>query len=139
MTSRRASLREIAALCDSPGPEDGVDPRLAARGSSRKKEKAAKKDRQLAKQAEHALRLAFAELSDEDGDGIVVLGVEPAPDSGHLRVILLDERTDQDVDPADVEDLLARVEPLLRAAVARAVHRKRAPALSFVFAPGREE
>ena len=29
----------------------------------------------------------------------VLLGVEPAPDSGHLRVILLDQRTDQDVDP----------------------------------------
>ena len=43
------------------------------------------------------------------------------------------------LDPADVEDLLARVEPLLRTVVARAVHRKRAPALSFVFAPGREE
>ena len=143
MSSRKTSLREIASLCDVPGPEDGVDPRSIARGSSRKKKVAIRKDRQLCREAEVTLRLALSELRDEASDGLAVVRVEPAPDAGHLRVCVavapgtgVDRSAER---PEDLEALLERVEGGLRAAVASAIHRKRAPRLSFVLVPGEFE
>ncbi len=87
------------------------------------------KARQLCRQVERALNLALAGASgDEALDGLFVAEVTPAPDSGHLlvRVIVPAGRP-----VADVLAALHRAAPGLRAEVAMAITRKRAPELSF--------
>ena len=122
-------------MCEIPGPEDGIDPRHTARRESRSRRKAAKKDRQLASEADIALRLALAELQDEDTHQLDIVGVEPAPDATHLRVLLAQTGPTEALDSEQFEDLLHRIEGGLRASIARAIHRKRTPSLSFVLVP----
>lgn len=88
------------------------------------------KARQLCRQVQRALNLALGDRGTSTSlDDLFVDDVTPAPDSGHLLVHV--------VIPAgrSVGEVLAtlRVEtPRLRSEVAGAVHRKRAPELSFV-------
>ena len=85
---------------------------------------------QLCRQVQRTLALA---LAGECGDDILrnafVQDVTPAPDAGHLVVRVA-------VPPdANVRDLLARLDrvgPRLRAIVAAAITRKRAPELTFI-------
>ncbi len=135
MTTRRASLRAIAALCDEIGPEDGVDPRHVRRGRSKEKEGRRRRARQLCSQAEEAVHLAIGCLGDDGLRGLRVVGIEPAPDSSRLLVEVEVEAGDDEEVLGDARKALGRAEGVLRAAVASAVHRKRAPELTFRVAP----
>jgi ribosome-binding factor A len=133
MKSRRESLRAIASLCDSIGPEDGIDPRRSRRGGSRKK--STMKTRQLCKQVEIALYLAFAELGDDDLSELNVQRVEPAPDASRLLVVVTPLDPESDMTEAQALEALGGAEGLLRISVTAAIHRKRVPGLTFEFAP----
>ena len=111
-----------------------------ARGALRdeRKEKPDHKTMQLCRAAERALSLA---LAGECGDDVLrllyVASVLPAPDASRLLVCVVLPRGSNDaVTMEDVLSRLARVHGLLRASVARAVTRKRAPELTFL--PSRE-
>ncbi len=137
MTSRRKSLRAIAALCDAIGPEDGVDPRHTRRRPARKKTN--RKTQQLCKQIEEALHLAFATLGDDELEELFIVRVEPAPDASRLLVVVAPLDPKSEMTEAEALAALARAGGLLRSAVTSAIHRKRAPGLTFGFAPhGRE-
>jgi ribosome-binding factor A len=84
---------------------------------------AQRKARQFCRQVQRALNLALS------NDGIFVEEVSPAPDCGRLlvHVILPDGRP-----VADAIAALRRDTPRLRAEVAMAITRKRAPDLFFV-------
>lgn len=88
------------------------------------------KARQLCRQVQRVLNLALAgRASSAVLDDVFVDAVTPAPDSRHLLVHV--------VVPTDrsLRELLAALReetPRLRAEVAGAIHRKRAPELSFV-------
>lgn len=88
---------------------------------------------QLCKQVERAVAVTLAgECASEALLGAAVAGVEPAPDSGRMRVavVLAPGRATDDVDEAAAE--LRRSAAAFRAEAARSIHRKRAPELVFV-------
>jgi ribosome-binding factor A len=137
MTSRKMSLRAIAALCDEIGPEDGVDPRRV-----RHRKRNTKKDRkaeQVSRQAEVAVRLTLGALFDDALEGVRVVRVEPAPDSRRLRVVLEQTTSPPEMTAREVAQVVERVDRILRMEVASALHRKRAPSLTFAFVGMREE
>lgn len=78
---------------------------------------------QFCRQVQRALNLALAD------ENLFVDEVTPAPDCGRLlvRIFVPDDRP-----VAEVIDALRRESPRLRAEVAAAITRKRAPELSFV-------
>lgn len=101
-------------LCTELGPDDGLDPRIRHRGERRENDI---RDLRLCGEV---LRILSLELGH-----VVVERVEPAPDATRLRVW---------VSAADLPEVeAARVR--LRAAVASAIRRKRAPDLIFAAVP----
>lgn len=90
-----------------------------------------RKTLQLCRQAERALTVELAHAVDV---AVVVDGVEPIGSAGQLLVRVT---VPPSVDPAGVWAQLETRSPQLRAAVAAAVCRKRAPALTFVVLPDR--
>lgn len=93
------------------------------------------KTMQLCRQVAVTLDEVLAECGDTLLQGLRVLNVEPAPDVSRLRVTLA-----ADGEPAEtlplVENHLARASAHLRAEVAQAITRKRAPSLVYFIAPG---
>jgi ribosome-binding factor A len=99
-------------------------------GHSSSGRQAERKTQQLCRQVQRALNLGLGDRSI--GDGIIDLFVEevsPAPDCGHLLVHVL---IPAGFSVADVMIALSRETPRLRAEVASAITRKRAPELFFV-------
>jgi len=91
---------------------------------------AQRKARQFCRQVQRALNLALEGRNGGDGiDGLYVEEVSPAPDCGRLlvQVIVPVGRS-----VADALGALRREAPRLRAEVAMAITRKRAPELAFV-------
>ena len=118
-------------MADEVGEEDGADPR---RYSDRRRLHGTptgpgRKALQLAAQAKDAVSVALAECGDAALRELTVVSVRPAPHSGRLLVTV--------AVPADVADRTAVPERLrnaaghLRAAVAAAVNRRKAPELAF--------
>jgi ribosome-binding factor A len=131
------SLRAIAALCDEMGPEDGVDPhRIRRRKRGNKKNKKAE---QVSRQAEVTIQLVLGALLDDALQDLRVVCVEPAPDSRRLRVLLEPRRGRPPMAEREAAEALRKVERLLRMKVASALHRKRAPSLTFAFVGMRED
>lgn len=92
----------------------------------------ARKERQLCRQAREALGEALATLDDGVLMDVWVAAVEPAPDGSRLAVIV---QAPRDAALEDVRERLDRVAGYLRAEVAGAIHRKRAPTLVFQVLP----
>ena len=91
---------------------------------------------QLCRQAQRALSLALAGACDDDVlRSLYVAAVVPAPDASRLLVQLV-VPTRVQASPAEVLRRIERVRSLLRAEVAAAITRKRAPELTFF--PGGE-
>lgn len=91
---------------------------------------AERKTRQFCRQVQRALNVAFAGIANnQESGGLFVEEVLPAPDCGHLLVRVL-------IPPhctiTGVLLELSRQTPRLRAEVAMAITRKRAPELCFV-------
>jgi ribosome-binding factor A len=88
------------------------------------------KSRQLCRQVQRALNLALAERgSDPDLEELYVVDVTSDPGGGHLFVHFT---VPECRSMPDVLASLRREGPRLRAQVAGAISRKRAPALTFV-------
>lgn len=94
--------------------------------------KAQRKERQLCRQVQEAVSEALAVLDDDVLQDVWVADVEPAPDASRLAIIVQAPRG------APLEDVAARLERVagyLRAEVAGAITRKRAPTLTFRVLP----
>ena len=91
---------------------------------------AQRKAQQLCRQVQRALNLALEERDSFGGTGsIFVEAVSPAPDCGRLLVHIL---ISPGPSATDAMDAIRRDAARLRAEVARAITRKRAPDLIFV-------
>lgn len=113
----------------TPGTLDAVDPAVFF-GSSARRDGPDRKTYQLCKQALRSLTIALAgECNDELLREVIVDSVTPAPDASRLLVTVIPTTTS--VDTQAVLDSLQAHKPQLRAAVASAIHRKRAPELMF--------
>jgi len=95
------------------------------------------KTMQLCRQVQRALSLSLSgECDDEVLRSVYVEAVEPAPDASRVLVRLIVPRG---VAPAEVLNRVERFRPKLRADVAAAITRKRAPELTFVPVAAGEE
>ena len=99
--------------------------------------RAARKTRQICKEALRTLSYALGASRDERVRDLVVAAVDPAPDASRLMVTLYCPGARDDI-PA----LLARLAGLrgpLRAEIAASIQRKRTPEIAFRVAPAQEE
>lgn len=132
----KSEQRQIEQLREEPDPEDGIDPRVLFKHHYRTENPDPTDHRrtaQLCAQARRALTLALLDLGDPLLRELDVVDVSPAPDASRLRVTvrpcvadIVDER-----DAAEILAGLAAARGVLRAAVAQAVRRRRAPDLAF--------
>lgn len=120
---------ELLAHCAELRDGDCVDPREYFRptASGRRQHKT----RQLCSQVAQALALILSsEFEDELLLGLTVLAVEPAPNESQLLVTLQSDAAEQQLREA-ILVRLAQATGFLRAEVAAAITRKRAPQLVF--------
>jgi ribosome-binding factor A len=133
-----APLREHFVLSKHNRGEasSAIDPDFAEalEEGGRKRDSASRraehKTRQLCRQVQRALNLALAERGLDLGlEELYVDEVTSAAGCGRLLVHFV---APPDLSLSDVLASLARIAPLLRAEVAMAISRKRAPELSFI-------
>ena len=105
-------------------------------GSGHPKSKTDRKARQLCSQVADTLSYVLSgECGDEVLRSLLVMAVDPAPDSTQLAVTVCQ---DSSADPVTAQEVLLRLSAAsgkLRAAVASAITRKRAPKLLFRLLP----
>jgi ribosome-binding factor A len=127
--SRKPSREELLSSCADVGPEDGSDPRLFARKPTNKVPN--RKALQLCAQVAEALTCALGACGDELLRNLVVTAVVPAPNSAHLLITLTPSPAAGPVTTEMASSHLDRAAGKLRSEVAAAIHRKRAPELTF--------
>ncbi|WP_437291509.1 ribosome-binding factor A [Sorangium sp. So ce406] len=94
--------------------------------------KTQRKERQLCRQVQEAVSDALATLHDDVLQGVWVMSVEPAPDASRLAVVV---QVGPGTPPDVVAARLEKVSGYVRAEVAGAITRKRAPTLAFQVLP----
>lgn len=114
---------DLSDLTPALGPDDRLDPRRFH--DRRGRRPGGRKALQLCEQVRHALSVALAGLGDEVLQSLTVLGVEPAPHSGRLRVTVTGP------DRGLAERRLAAAAGRLRTEVAASINRRKAPELVF--------
>jgi ribosome-binding factor A len=129
MTPDPKQRKDLLAHCGELRDDDGVDPRYYSASSSHQRRN--RKTQQLCHQVAQALsQILSSEFDDDLLLGLSVLAVEPAPNESQLLVTLHYDGPE----PADHAEILRRltsVTGFLRAQVAAAITRKRAPQLAF--------
>ena len=131
MPLQKPSRRRLRSLCAEVHPDDGSDPRVFFRkeGSSAKPRH---KARQLCRQVAETVDDLLAGSSREDAlSDLAVVAVEPAPDAARLLVTVTPRPSATPTDPATILASLDRAAGWLRAEVAGAITRKRAPLLVY--------
>lgn len=129
MPTRKPPRRLLRSLCAEVHPEDGVDPREALKGVSRKSSR--RKSRQLCAQVfETLVGVLAGQAGDDHLRCLQVVSVVPAPNLSRLLVTVGPLPMER-LDPAAVLEHLDRASPRLRCEVAAAITRRRAPTLVF--------
>ena len=132
MSKRRRKADEFRHLTDEIAPEDGTDPKDFHAKPWNAPKQAGRKSKQLCAQVRHALEGALAAAGDPVIQAVSVVGVEPAPHSGRLRVLV---GAPPDVDASSASEAFARAAGFLRSEVAAAISRRYAPELLFELVP----
>ncbi len=125
MNSRKPRTNDPRPLCAETGPDDGVDPRHEKRRELARSRKPDRKLDQLCKQVAQDLQLSLSALPMV---GVTVQAVVPAPNAGRLRVVLAVPDLQRHT---EVAAIVQRFAGRLRAEVAAAISRRRAPELVF--------
>ena len=133
-------LDAMRRLCGEVHEDDGVPPEreLGAKAHRRSRRRVAfKKRAQLCAQVEREVALALTECVAQGLPDVVVHSVDPNPDGAHLRVTVYPAAGARDGggDLAALQRRLDALAPAIRAEIAQAIHRKRAPWLSFIAVP----
>ena len=132
MSLDKRTRERMLAHCDAIHEDDGVDPREFFKPHSHR-DKPDRKAQQLCRQAAETIdQILAGELGDAALNHLRVASVVPAPDASRLLVTLVATAQDAPFDRSETEQKLHAVTGLLRAAVAAAITRRKAPNLSFV-------
>jgi len=126
MASRKHDGEKLRAVCAEILPDDGVDPRDDKKRGADQTKKDDRKSQQLCKQVAHTLQLVLPDLTLPSD--VRIAKVEPAPDTGRLRV------TVAIAEPTSRQQVAARLEQCtgqLRSELAQAIARRRVPRLVF--------
>jgi ribosome-binding factor A len=127
----KPSRKRLRSLCAEVHADDGSDPRLFFRKDG-SRARPRHKARQLCQQVLEVLDgLLAGQSSDPFLQDLAVVDVEPAPDASRLLVTVTPRAPDIPPDPALFLASLGRASGWLRAEVAVAITRKRAPLLAF--------
>jgi ribosome-binding factor A len=129
MAFRSVSRRDLRSGCAEVGPGDGIDPRLEGRGPSGPVPN--RKALQLSGQVARTLSGMLAESEEDVLRDLLVVSVVPAPTSVRLLVTVAPSPAAEAVEAAAVLARLERLRGRLRTEVAAAVHRRKAPDLTF--------
>jgi len=141
MSFKKPSQRRLGFYCAEVDEDDGVDPRelvkkyqRASLKAPRDRTNSARKAWQLCRQVAETLAFVFADQPDEVIRDLLVVSVEPAPNTSRL-LVTVHSPTDLDgPHPDEILDRLARASGRLRTEVAAAITRKKSPTLSFRYA-----
>jgi ribosome-binding factor A len=129
MRFRGPLRKDRLSSCSEVGPEDGIDPRYKSRRPQGKV--ANRKALQLCGQVARTLAGCLGACGEECLRDLLVVSVEPAPDSSRLLVTLCAAPSAGRVDVGEVLGALQRARRLLRCEVAGGIHRKKVPELTF--------
>ncbi len=135
MKHRKKLVQHDSRLAGSFQPDDGVDPRYDVRETSVSRGKLDRKAAQLCTQIRRALEYIVPEsLADSEWD-VLVVDVQPAPNTGNLLVLLqpleiLDEDRQRQLEFAIFERSGS-----IRTAIAGVIQRRKVPTLTFRVVP----
>jgi ribosome-binding factor A len=130
MTFKKVSWQQLRSLCSELGEDDGLDPRQFFRKPSGKV--ANRKALQLCGEVARTLNLIFAGgCGDAVLRDLAVESVVPAPNASRLLVSVYRTAPSAGLSAEQVLEHLQRAHGMLRSQVAMAVHRRRAPDLTF--------
>ena len=129
MRFRGPLRRDLLSSCADVGPGDGFDPRKDTEKRTGKAPN--RKALQLCGQVERALSLSLADSSEDCLRDLLVAQVEPAPDSTRLLITVYAVPSAAAVDRDARLAALEHARPRLRREVAAAIHRRKAPELTF--------
>ena len=139
MNQKKPSRRQLESLCADVHPDDGMDPKLFLRRHKRppplrEAHPVHRKTLQLCSQVADTLNLVLSgECSDEFLQSLQVVAVRPAPNAAQLLVLVTSSLNDPVPDAATISAHLAAANARLRAEVAAAIVRRRAPKLVFQY------
>jgi ribosome-binding factor A len=128
VTSRRVSRKDLLSGAAETGPGDGLDPRLDRRGKDGRE--LGRKTLQLCGQVARTLAGVMPCCGDEVLRDLEVINVTPAG-AGRLLVTVGRSPSAPAVNGTVILDRLAHARRWLRNEVAAAVHRRKAPDLTF--------
>lgn len=130
MPLSKKKREQLLTLCGQLNEDDAVDPREFFRKKYRSKNSKALR---LCKQVSETLALVLSgELSDEILQALDVFSVQPAPHTRRLLVVVCPSIELRDsVTPDQIVEKLNNVCGFLRAEVAKAISRRKAPTLIF--------
>lgn len=132
--NEKKTFEHDPALSASVQPDDGLDPRFDQHGGQ-SIGKIDRKTAQLCAQVRRVLEFAVPEaLQDSDFDALV-LDVQPAPNTGHLLVLLSSLTSSDEAANQQLECVLMQHSGQIRTAVAQSIQRKKAPTLTFRVVP----
>ena len=130
MSRRKRKTDELKNLAADFGREDGSDPKEFHSKPWNAPKKAGRKGQQLCEQVKQALLGAIPACGDPVLQSLEVLGVEPAPHSGRLRVLF---NAPTGVERGTLTCAISRGIGFLRREVAAAINRRHVPELVFEF------
>jgi ribosome-binding factor A len=126
MRFKQVPPSELLSSCEALGPEDGSDPREFHKKPAGKV--ANRKALQLCGQIARTLSQVLTECGDDVLRDLLVESVQPAPTSVRLLVTLL---TPESADMDAAMERVAAASGLLRREAVAAIHRRKAPELTF--------
>jgi ribosome-binding factor A len=141
MSRKHPSRKQLESLCGDVHPDDGLDPkqffrRLKRQPPLREPHPVHRKTLQLCSQVAETLNVVLSgECADELLQGLQVVSVTPAPNASQLLVLVTSSPNDPAADQAAVLRRLSAAQGRLRAEVAGAIVRRRAPRLVFQYVP----
>jgi ribosome-binding factor A len=120
--------------CAEVADDDGVDPRISFRRASWPA--VDRKAQQLCTEVARTLGAVLAGECDDDLlRDLIVVSVVPAPSTARLLAVVSWSGPPGQFDPAQIMERLSRFARKLRAEVAAAVRRRKAPELTFRLLP----
>lgn len=128
MKQRKSKPIHDPRLCRSLQPDDGADPKYDLRGDHNNR-KLDRKAAQLCEQVRQALDFIIPDsLQDMELDALVV-SVQPAPNTGHLLVLLTG--VDPNQDDLELQEAISERAGSIRTSVAASIQRRKAPTLTY--------
>ena len=129
-TNKQSMRERLLEMCGQLHEDDCVDPKEYFK-PSRSLDAANKKAKQLCRQAMETLELVLSDCDDELMQSLIVVGVDPAPDSSRLLITIGVDIAPDAFDQGFILSVLTEQTPRLRAELARSISRKRVPNLSY--------